>query len=165
MKTCCVGNRKRTALFVKRKSDCALLASVRQGRASCYAVSCSRAKIVIPRQKHSSKRRGGLYVNIVGIHIHRLARVCEAGLLRHLKLDGAKSYYDTDVSHHQHFYVEDDCQLIDMPAKVRIRRSPAPPSGYSIERIDLIIRLRRRQGTPARVVPRKYPAGPFCPEQ
>ena len=40
------------------------------------------------------------------------------------------------MSNHQHFYLEDQCQLVDMPANVRIANMPAPPKGYAIDRID-----------------------------
>ena len=47
------------------------------------------------------------------------------------------------MSNHQHFYLEDQCQLVDMPANVRIANMPAPPKGYAIDRIDVVVRLRR----------------------
>jgi len=77
-----------------------------------------------------------------------LREFSEAGLLRPLRLDGIKSYYDNNVYNHQHFYLEDGCHLIDTPAKVRIRKLPAPPEGYTIDRVDVVIRLRRKL-TPA----------------
>jgi Fur family transcriptional regulator, iron response regulator len=72
-----------------------------------------------------------------------LREFTEIGLLRHLRVDGAKSYYDTDVSPHQHFYLEEECQLIDMPGGIRVKKLPAPPAGYLIDRFDVVIRLRR----------------------
>lgn len=71
-----------------------------------------------------------------------LHQFCEAGLLRPIAVDGTKSYYDTKISDHQHFYVEDRCQLIDLPNNVRISKVPSPPKGYAIDRIDVVVRLR-----------------------
>ena len=71
-----------------------------------------------------------------------LHQFCEAGLLRPIAVDGTKSYYDTKISDHQHFYLEDRCQLLDLPNKVRISKVPSPPKGYAIDRIDVVIRLR-----------------------
>ena len=72
-----------------------------------------------------------------------LRQFIRAGLLRPLAIDGTKLYFDTNVSNHHHFYLEDQCQLVDMPANVRITNMPAPPKGYAIDRIDVVVRLRR----------------------
>jgi hypothetical protein len=58
-----------------------------------------------------------------------LRQFIRAGLLRPLAIDGTKLYFDTNVSNHHHFYLEDQCQLVDMPANVRITNMPAPPKG------------------------------------
>ena len=73
-----------------------------------------------------------------------LRQFTQAGLLRLLAIDGTKLYFDTNVSNHQHFYLEDQCQLIDMPSNVRIDNVPAPPKGYTIDRIDVVVRVRRQ---------------------
>ena len=71
-----------------------------------------------------------------------LHQFCEAGLLRSIAVNGTKSYYDTKVVDHQHFYIEDRCELIDLPNNVRISGVPRPPTGYVIDRIDVVVRLR-----------------------
>jgi Fur family transcriptional regulator, iron response regulator len=71
-----------------------------------------------------------------------LRQFCEAGLLRSIAVDGTKSYYDTKVADHQHFYLEDRCELIDLPNNVRISGVPTPPTGYVIDCIDVMVRLR-----------------------
>jgi Fe2+ or Zn2+ uptake regulation protein len=47
-------------------------------------------------------RQAGTSISLGTIYT-ALREFSEAGLLRHLKLDGGRSYYDTDVAHHQHF--------------------------------------------------------------
>jgi Fur family transcriptional regulator, iron response regulator len=71
-----------------------------------------------------------------------LHQFCQAGLLRSIAVDGTKSYYDTKIVDHQHFYLEDRCELIDLPNNVRISGVPQPPTGYVIDRIDVVVRLR-----------------------
>ena len=39
----------------------------------------------------------------------------QAGLLRELAIDGAKTYFDTNTSNHNHFFDEQNNQLIDIP--------------------------------------------------
>ena len=73
-----------------------------------------------------------------GLHVFT-----EAGLLREVAVDGTKVYYDTNVSDHHHFLVENSNMLIDIPA-VAIDRSFVPmlPEGMEIAAIDVVVRLR-----------------------
>jgi Fur family iron response transcriptional regulator len=73
-----------------------------------------------------------------------LHQFTEAGLLRQLAVDGSKSYFDTNVTDHHHFYHEDEEQLVDMPAEVAVGALPTPPEGMEIARVDVIVRLRRK---------------------
>ena len=73
-----------------------------------------------------------------------LRAFCEAGLLREITVDGAKSYFDTDMCDHPHFYWEDTAELTDAPRDaLDIRRLPQAPSGAQIVAVDVVIRLRR----------------------
>ena len=72
-----------------------------------------------------------------------LHQFTEVGLLRQLAVDGSKSYFDTNVSDHHHFFVEGDEQLIDMPMEIAVGELPKPPVGMEIARVDVIVRLRR----------------------
>lgn len=57
-----------------------------------------------------------------------LRAFCEAGLLREITVDGAKSYFDTDMCDHPHFYWEDTAELTDAPARRWISAGcPRPP--------------------------------------
>lgn len=72
-----------------------------------------------------------------------LHQFTEAGLLRQLAVDGSKSYFDTNVTDHHHFFVEGDEQLIDMPMEIAVGELPSAPAGMEIARVDVIVRLRR----------------------
>jgi len=73
-----------------------------------------------------------------------LRAFCEAGLLREITVDGSKSYFDTNMSDHPHFYWEDSATLTDAPAsELEIRRLPRAPDGAEIAAVDVVIRLRR----------------------
>ena len=75
-----------------------------------------------------------------------LHQFTEAGLLRQVAVDGSKSYFDTNVSAHHHFFVEDENELLDIPgADVIVGREPTPPEGYEIARVDVVVRLRRKR--------------------
>lgn len=69
-----------------------------------------------------------------------------AGLLKEVAVDGAKTYFDTNLADHQHFVTDDDTQILtDLPKElIDFSRLPDPPEGMEIERVDVVIRLRRK---------------------
>jgi Fur family iron response transcriptional regulator len=72
-----------------------------------------------------------------------LHQFTEVGLLRQLAVDGSKSFFDTNVTEHHHFFLEGEEQLMDVPVDIHVGEVPAPPSGMEITRVDVIVRLRR----------------------
>jgi Fe2+ or Zn2+ uptake regulation protein len=44
-----------------------------------------------------------------------LHQFTDVGLLRQVAVDGSKTYFDTNVSDHHHFFVEDENELVDIP--------------------------------------------------
>ena len=74
-----------------------------------------------------------------------LHQFTDAGLLRQVAVDGSKSYFDTNASQHHHFFVEGENALLDIPDSDMFEgRTPTPPDGYEIARIDVVVRLRRK---------------------
>ena len=68
-----------------------------------------------------------------------------AGLLRQVAVDGSKTYFDTNVSHHHHFFIENENDLVDIPdSEVVVGKTPTPPEGYEVVRVDIVVRLRRK---------------------
>ena len=73
-----------------------------------------------------------------------LRAFCDAGLMQEVTVDGTRSYFDTRVDDHPHFYHEDDGRLSDAPSSgVEIRALPDAPEGYEIAKVDVVIRLRK----------------------
>jgi Fur family iron response transcriptional regulator len=73
-----------------------------------------------------------------------LHQFTEAGLLREVAVDGSKTYFDTNIGDHHHFFVEDSNEVIDIPdGEMGVDNVPTPPPGYEISRIDVVVRLRR----------------------
>src|SRR4029450_9098216 len=74
-----------------------------------------------------------------------LHQFTEVGLLRQVAVDGSKTYFDTNVSQHHHFFIEGENDLLDIPgAEEMVTRMPAAPAGYEIARIDVVVRLRKK---------------------
>jgi Fur family iron response transcriptional regulator len=70
-----------------------------------------------------------------------------AGLLREIAVDGARVYFDTNVSEHHHFLLEDDGELYDICGdNVAVANLPKPPPGLKIARVDVVVRLCRDEG-------------------
>src|SRR5215468_6350224 len=75
-----------------------------------------------------------------------LHQITEVGLLRQVAVDGSKTYFDTNVTEHHHFFVEGEDEVFDIPdAEVTVERTPTPPEGYEIARVDVVVRLRRKR--------------------
>jgi Fur family transcriptional regulator, iron response regulator len=75
-----------------------------------------------------------------------LNQFTDVGLLRQVAVDGSKTYFDTNISEHHHFFVEGDNALVDIPsAEAIVGQAPAAPEGYEITRIDVVVRLKRKR--------------------
>ncbi|HTT47899.1 MAG TPA: Fur family transcriptional regulator [Pseudolabrys sp.] len=74
-----------------------------------------------------------------------LHQFTEVGLLRQVGVDGSKAYFDTNTSSHHHFFFEGSDELLDIPsAEVVVGKTPLPPEGFEIDRVDVVVRLRRK---------------------
>ncbi len=72
-----------------------------------------------------------------------LRAFCAAGLMQEVVVDGSKSYFDTRMDDHPHYFWEDSARLTDAPAEeLEFARLPAPPKGTRIAKVDVVIRLR-----------------------
>ena len=72
-----------------------------------------------------------------------LHQFTEAGLIRVLAVESARTYFDTNVSDHHHFFVEGHNEVLDIPiSNLVIDNLPQPPEGMEIAHVDVVIRLR-----------------------
>lgn len=68
-----------------------------------------------------------------------------AGLLREVAIEGDRSYFDTNISNHFHYFIEDEGRLFDITAgDIAVTGLPPLPQGTEIGRIDVIVRLHRQ---------------------
>jgi Fur family iron response transcriptional regulator len=75
-----------------------------------------------------------------------LNQLTDAGLLRQVSIDGAKTYFDTNITEHHHYYLENSHELVDIPdTHLALSKMPDLPEGYEIAHIDLVVRLRLRR--------------------
>ena len=81
---------------------------------------------------HAEAEAAGVRVSLATVY-NALHQFTEAGLLREVAIDGTRTYFDTNVSDHHHFFVEGEGRLIDMERRRRPRpifpsRRPEPRS-------------------------------------
>ena len=58
-------------------------------------------------------------------------------------VDAARSYFDTNTGDHQHFFLEDEGMLIDIPGEhIAVAGVPAPPAGLAVDRVDVVVRVQ-----------------------
>jgi Fur family iron response transcriptional regulator len=94
---------------------------------------------------HAEAVSKGIRVSLATVY-NTLHQFTAANLLRQVMVDATRSYFDTNVSEHQHFYYEDEGMLADIPGSeaVAVDNIPAAPEGTEVARVDVVVRLRRQ---------------------
>lgn len=92
---------------------------------------------------YAASSQTGEKVSLATVY-NTLRAFCSAGLMQEVVVDGARSYFDTRMDDHPHFYWEDRAELTDAPAdQLRISGLPDAPDGMQVSRVDVVIRLKR----------------------
>lgn len=74
-----------------------------------------------------------------------LHQFTEVGLLREIAVDGTKTYFDTNIDDHHHFFDETTGDVSDIPGdRLSMSRLPEAPAGMEIARVDVVVRIRPR---------------------
>lgn len=95
---------------------------------------------------HAAAMDQGEPVSLATVY-NTLRTFCTAGLMQEVVVDGSKSYFDTRMDNHPHYYWEDSATLTDAPSdQMQIANLPPAPEGTTISRVDVVIRLRRTDG-------------------
>ena len=66
-----------------------------------------------------------------------------AGHLSEVEVRGKKTYFDTNITNHHHFYDNQTSELIDIDAsEVVIQKIPKAPNGKKIKNVEVFINLK-----------------------
>ena len=93
---------------------------------------------------HEEAEAADVRVSLATVY-NALHQFTQVGLLREVAIDGARTYFDTNISDHHHFFVEGEGRLVDMADHVGIDRLPEPPGGMEITAVEIVVRVRRKR--------------------
>lgn len=96
---------------------------------------------ITAEQLHSEAIAAEMRVSLATVY-NTLHQLTDAGLLREVVVEAGRSYFDTNISDHHHFFYEGNGHLSDVPSDtVMVGQVPPAPPGTRIARVDVIIRL------------------------
>ena len=99
---------------------------------------------VSAEELHAEAGKAGVRVSLATVY-NTLHQFTDAGMLRELSVDGARTYFDTNLGDHHHFYCEEDGELIDIEGdSISVAGVPLPPAGSKLSRVDVIVRVSRK---------------------
>ncbi|MBI1260148.1 MAG: transcriptional repressor [Rhizobiales bacterium] len=93
---------------------------------------------------HEEAQKAGVSVSLATVY-NTLHQFTEADLLREVVVDSSRTYFDTNIDDHHHFFIENDGALMDIAGdEITIANLPKAPDGTDIARVDVIVRLHSR---------------------
>src|SRR3972149_1928094 len=104
----------RTGVTASRLLRRAGLRPTRQRMALAALLFSNGDRHVTAEMLHEEAARAGVPVSLAPVYntLHQFRR---AGLLREIAIGGQRAYFDTNTSNHNHFFVETEGRLLDMP--------------------------------------------------
>lgn len=98
---------------------------------------------VTAEQLHQEAASSNVRLSLATVY-NTLHQFTSLGMLREVVVEPGRSYFDTNIGDHHHFFDEDTGELADIPGEqVELTRLPPPPDGAKISRVDVIVRLKR----------------------
>ena len=92
---------------------------------------------------HDEVVSAGIKVSLATVY-NTLHQFTAVGLLRQVVVDAARGYFDTNTGDHQHFFLEEEGALIDIPGEaITVSGVPSAPPGMTVDRVDVVVRVRR----------------------
>jgi len=96
---------------------------------------------VTAEQLHGEARAAKVRLSLATVY-NTLHQFTGHGLLREVVVEPGRSYFDTNISDHHHFFFEPEGRLEDIPGEqVELARIPAPPAGTRVRRVDVVVRV------------------------
>jgi Fur family iron response transcriptional regulator len=133
------------ALLISKTLSAAGLRPTRQRLALAALLFNGSDRHVTAERLFDEATAARLSVSLATVY-NTLHQFTTAGLLREIGVDGAKIYFDTNVSEHHHFLNEETGELLDIDdGLMQLGKLPPSPKGLRVARVDIVIRLRPDQ--------------------
>lgn len=92
---------------------------------------------------YAAARDAGEKVSLATVY-NTLRAFCEAGIMHEITVDAGRSYFDTRMDDHPHFFWEGENRISDAPVEeLELVSVPKAPEGTEVSRVDVVIRLKR----------------------
>ena len=119
----------------------AQLRPTRQRQLLAELLFCGPDRHVSAEVLHAEALERGEQVSLATVY-NTLHQFRSAGLVRELAIDASRAFFDTNTSNHNHFFIEADGVLVDIPGNaIKVDGLPQPPDGMKISHIDVVVRL------------------------
>ncbi|PHQ72269.1 MAG: transcriptional repressor [Sneathiella sp.] len=126
---------------LEKKIRDARLRPTRQRLALAELLYAHGNRHVTAERLHSEVMETGVSVSLATIY-NNLHQFTSAGLLREVVVDSSRSYFDTNVTPHHHFFHEQTGALEDIPkGALSVQNIPSLPEGTEISSVDVIVRV------------------------
>jgi len=94
---------------------------------------------------HEEAEASGANVSLATVY-NTLHQFTDAALLREVVVGAGRTYFDTNISDHHHFYHEADARLEDIPLdQVNISKLPEAPKHKKFSRVEVVIHVSDAQ--------------------
>lgn len=120
--------------------------TTQQRLALCAVLFRNGQRHVSAEELHHEARRADVRVSAATVY-NTLNHFAEASLIRRVSVGGQRIYFDTYAGDHQHFFIEAEDRILDIPpGSVTFGSTPTPPPGYVVSKIDVVVHLEPVKG-------------------
>ena len=88
-------------------------------------------------------RKGNGKISLATVY-NTVEAFTKAGHIKQILTSKSKSYFDTNIKSHHHFYDEGTKELTDIDySQIKLSKVPIPPKGKKIKNLEVVIRVQK----------------------
>ena len=88
-------------------------------------------------------KKGNAKVSLATVY-NTVEAFTKAGHIKQILTSKSKSYFDTNIKSHHHFYDEGSKELTDIHySQIKLSKVPIPPKGKKIKNLEVVIRIQK----------------------